>query len=433
MEKLSGFGISKLHMEELFLVINSIDYLVIFHLLRKRFGWGNLGVLYFLFYTILSFLSIHLYITGTPNLFDWKEINLFPLLYQQFFIAIFCILLARIDYKAEYIAQPQSYIIYLVYVFVITFSLLDIINVWEDFSTGIILLATDDQYGAELYNDLSEMVYTTRSGAKQYISVIANITKHLAPILFLHYMAYPKKNIFILLGLGCSSLVSIMSAISIGSRLGIVQEMMNIIGGIWLMRRFYSRRIILWMRPIGIAFGTIIMIGFLSITLSRAGKTNINPLSFVESYASQSFLYFGSHGFNNEQIRYGDRTIPLLKSIFAKDVARSYIDRVDKYKKMKINEKVFVSFVGDCVFDYGVIGGTIFLFLLYSMFRTLLLPIGETLYFDKVVLTYMLIWLLNGFYAWPYSDFGGNLSFISLLLLSLFFRKSRKSYVYKQK
>ena len=420
-------------MDELFLVINAIGYLLIFYQLKRKFGLGNIGVLYFLFYTILSVMSIHLFIVGEPNLFNWKDINILPLLYQQFFIAIFCIVLAKVDSKAEYAAQPKSNILYFVYIFVITFSLLDLINVWEDFSTGIVMLATDDQYGAELYNELSEMVYSTRSGPKQYISVVANITKHLAPILFLHYLANPKKNMFILIGLGCSSVVAIMSAISIGSRLGIVQEVMNIIGGMWLMRRFYSRRVIAWMRPIAVAFGTIVLVGFLSITLSRANKKNDSVLLFLESYASQSFLYFGSHGFSNEQIRYGDRTIPLLKSIFVKDVARSYIDRVDKYKKMKINEKVFVSFVGDCVFDYGIIGGTIFLLLLYTLFRVLLFPPGKLLYFDKIIAAFMLIWLLNGFYAWPYSDFGGNLSFISLLFLACFFRKSRKSYVYKQK
>ena len=137
-------------------------------------------------------------------------------------------------------------------------------------------------------------------------------------------------------------------------------------------------------------------------------------------------MYFGKYGFENGETRDGDRIMPLVKSIFVKDVARSYVDRESKFKHMKIRENVFVTFVGDCVFDFGVLGGALFLFLLYFAFKSFLNNTGKVLYLDQLIILYMVCNLLNGFYLWPFSDFGGNLKLITLFLLVFFFNLTRK-------
>ena len=420
-------------MDLFLLLINSLLYLFILYQMKRRYGLFNIGTLYMVFYTMSAILAIHLYGYYYHRLYSWDGQNLFCLIYLLFFIVLFINLLNKYKFSNKQIAHPPGQFINPLCVSIILVSLIDIIDIWENFSTGIILLLTDEEYGNELYLMLNDSVHSVGSREGNVLNVLSTIGKSIAPLLLVYYLTRPGKNLFITIGLIAATLMSFMHGISVGSRHALVSGLMNLIAGFYLLRHFYSNKTMTWLRPIAIGAVSVIVLSFGILTISRSNATHEGKtFAFVESYVSQSFLYFGKYGFDNGERRDGDRIVPLIKSIFVKDVARSYVDREQKFKHMKIRENVFVTFVGDCVFDFGVIGGALFLFLLYYTFKAFLNKKGKILYFDQIIILYLICNLLNGFYLWPFSDFGGNLKLFTLLLLVFFFNLTRKqTHVYK--
>ncbi len=412
-------------MDEIYLLINIVIYLIVLIAMIKKYSLKNVGVLYFLFYTIIAVLAFHLFTHTKPILYSWDNINPFALLYQQFFIALFCFLLAETECKYIFIKHSNSFQMNVLYILVIFFSLIDVVEVIKNFYNGMIMMSLDDTYGAQLYSELNESMHMGRKSAGNYISVISNVAKGIAPLLMLFYLTNPQKNKYILFGLVLSSLMSLMFGVSIGSRFIVVHNMLNLVGGLLFLLKYYSTAVKKWLRPIALVVLGVFFAAFTMITFSRANN-QYNPIEIVENYAAQSILYFGSHGFNNGETREGERILPLIKSVFVDDVARSYNERLIKFKKMEINERVFVSFVGDCVFDFGILGAAVFLFLIYLILTRLLKNSPTVLRTQSFIIIYICISLLNGFHLWPYPDYGGNLLLISLFLLYIYTYVDRK-------
>jgi len=411
------------------LLFNAINWLAVVFYVKKHYGFRNVGAFYIYFYALLSIIAVHLYITLVPRDLPCDGISLFPLLYLEFFVVLFASILVKHDSSERKLIEPPTTILNLLCIVVVILSLLEIRTIMQDFTAGFAQLLVDDEYGAGLYDTLSrEVVHSARaSGPKSYISVLSNQAEALAPVLFLFYLAKRNRNLAITIGLALATFITFAFALSTGRRSTIIQRLFSMGVTYFYLRKYYSHRVIAVARPILISVVGIILTGFLLISISRVNSFGGNLFTFFERYAGQSYLYFGKYGFDNGEIRNGDRTFPLVKSLFTSDVARSYYDREAKYTKMKINESTFVTFVGDFVFDYGILGGALVLFILYFFLRRLLIGSRKLLYFDQILIVYLLINILTGFYLYPFSDFGGNLVFLILIILSLFFRTLRLS------
>lgn len=366
------------------------------------------------------------------SLFSWVGINLPPLLFLQFFIVLFSSLLCKLHNNAIYICHPPTKLMTIIYIFIILFSLLNIFEIINNFSKGFILLATDSSYGQEIYAETTEkMVYSKNTNnVVSIIGVISNIAKNIAPLFLCYYLTEKKYNLFILIGLGLASFVSYMYAISMGMRSVIILNSLSFLAFFFFLKKFISTKAYRILKKGLIIFGGIIILGFYFITTSRSEhRGDDSSFEFIESYAAQSFLYFGKYGFDNgEQIRNGDRTMPFIKSIFStEEVARSTYERRLKYDQMKINESVFVTFVGDFVFDFGIFGGAIVMSLLYLIYRHFLkYQKKKFLHIDQIVVAYLVIYTLCGFYLYPLSDYAGNIMLLSLLLIAVFFKLLRR-------
>ena len=409
------------------LIVNSFNWLFVAYIIKKRYGYNNIGVFYLLFYSFLSVLSIHIYLTMVPKEIPCEGISLLPLIYMELFIVLFSTLLVKHDTRDKLLIQPPSLVFNVLCIVVIILSLLEVRDILQNFAVGFTQLLVDDEYGAGLYDVLSrEVVHSARdSGPLQYLAVLSNQAEAIAPVLFLFYLTRPKRNILITIGLALATFITFAFALSTGRRSSIIQQLFSMGVMFLYLRHYYSTKVIKYIRPVFLSVIGIIMTGFMFLSISRANSFGGSVVSFFERYAGQSFLYFGKYGFDNGEIRNGDRTFPLVKSIFTKDVARSYYDRESKYTKMKINESTFVTFVGDFVFDYGIIGAAIVLFFIYLLLRQLLIGCRKILYFDQVLIVYLLINILNGFYLYPLCDFAGNMFFFSLIILSMFFKSFR--------
>lgn len=406
------------------IIINALCWVFASRLYVKKYKLSNLGSIYILFYTALSLMAVHLYYDH-PDSVPYDDQNLFGLLYLFSFILLFCLPLIKVSNNKMLVHQKGHTIAYMA----IVITALSVIGIGEDiknFGSGMFQLATDDEYGAELYSELrntSGSLNGNASSATNYILVLSNTAKRIAPFFFLYYLSRPKINIFVFLGLALSTLLFFMNAISAGQRSGIVVGVMNIAAFYFFMHKYYRKRIQRIVKPIVISVGVVILGALSLITISRAtalNSSNNSTFSFVESYACQSILNFGRYGIDPGECRYGDRTFPLVKSFFTKDVAKTYYDRVVKYKKLKINEKNFITFVGDFTIDFGPIVGAIVMLLFIYMFTTTLHSSGN-IGVSHLCMIYMLINFLNGFYLYTLSDFGGNLVFLLFVFLYLFF------------
>lgn len=391
----------------------------------KRDGIENTGVLIIAFYSIISILAIHLY-SENPygELHPWFNISLYALLYLFFFIYIFCTLLLKPSKAKKLIDTPNKDLVPL-YIFVIIFSLLDIVPTIQNFRTGLFMMMMDSQYGNILYQESTlEGVHTAQiRGAVSFIGVFSNFARNIAPVLLLYSLTNKKINKFIVIGLLLATFSTYMTAISQGLRSVIVQNLLTFIFLFAFLYKYYSPKVKKIIIPIlSIMIGIIILGGAL-ITSSRVDAVNTDAGTFIESYASQSVLYFGCYGFDNgDQIRNGDRTFPMIKSFFTDDVARSTFDRRQKYQSMYINESVFTSFVGDFVFDFGIIGGACVMLSLFLLFKILLSKVSYHIHFYDILVVYLLIYMLCGFYLYPLSDFVGNIMLIGILIISCIYR-----------
>ena len=416
----------------LYLIVYSIIWMLSLIYWWKKDGIKNTGVLLIAFYAIISILAIHLY-SENPygELHPWFNISLYALLYLFFFIYIFCTLLLKPSKAKILIDIPNKYLVPL-YIFVIIFSLLDIVPTIKNFRTGLFLMMMDSQYGNILYQESTlEGVHTAQvRGAISFIGVFSNFARNLAPVMLLYSLANKNSNKYIVFGLLLATFTTYMTAISLGLRSIIVQNLLTFIFLFSFLYKFYSVKVKKIIIPVLSTMMGIIILGGALITSSRVDALDTDASTFVESYASQSVLYFGCYGFDNgNQIRNGDRTFPLIKSFFSDDVARSTFDRRQKYQSMYINESVFTTFVGDFVFDFGIIGGACVMLSMYFLFKILLSKISHHIHFHDILIVYLLIYMLCGFYLYPLSDFVGNIMLIGILIISCFYR----SIVHEQK
>lgn len=380
-------------------------------------------------YVLMFLMSVDLY-TRFPLAYQGQ--NILALIHYIIFITLFTIPLAKIPLEELKLVHPNISIVNFVSIGILVFSLLGVKDIFENFYTGIIGLMTDDDYGAQLYHELrnsSSFESKKGIGLSSITSVLNNLAKSIAPLFALYYISHPKKNVFISGGLLISASLVILAGVSSGSRFAIISSMMNIIAFLYVMNNYYTKQIKRIVNIIVIAIASVSLIGVASITMSRALRGNSNPLESVENYTSQACLVYGKYAFDAGGVRYGDRTIPFFKSLFSSNVARTYTDRVDKYSYMKVNESSFISFIGDFILDFGVFFGSILLLLILVWFNRKLKP-KAYIGLDYLIIIYIALVNINGFYSYQYVDFGGNLSLILLLLLHGFFKKT-KHFEYK--
>ena len=407
------------------MIVYSIIWMLSLIYWWKKDGIKNTGVLLIAFYAIISILAIHLY-SQNPygELHPWFNISLYALLYLFFFIYIFCTLLLKPSKAKILIDTPNKYLVPL-YIFVIIFSLLDIVPTIQNFRTGLFMMMMDSQYGNILYQESTlEGVHTAQvRGAISFIGVFSNFARNLAPVLLLYSFANKNGNKYIIIGLLLATFSTYMTAISQGLRSIIVQNLFTFIFFFSFLYKFYSVKVKKIIIPLLSTMIGIIIFGGALITSSRVDAGDMDASTFIESYASQSVLYFGCYGFDNgNQIRNGDRTFPMIKSFFSDDVARTTFDRRQKYQSMYINESVFTTFVGDFVFDFGIIGGVCVMLSMFLLFKILLSKISRHIHFHEILIVYLLIYMLCGFYLYPLSDFVGNIMLIGILIISCFYR-----------
>ena len=418
-------------MDNFYLFINAVVWLCILSTHVRRYGYKNLGVVYLTFYALINLMAFHYYNNNDEGQI-YEGQNLLFLLYNTYFIYLFCRPLVKSESKKRPLVLVKQRSVTILCIVVSAISLIGIYEIVTNFLTGLVMLTQDDSYGASLYHDLRMSMDEGKSGIANYVAVIINLARSISPLLFFVYLSFPKRKMWLVFALLLSSVTTILNAVSIGSRIAIIDGFMTFGFMMLFMWKYYDNSIKKTVTPVLVSLFAIVALGFVSITVSRSIRNNLNTLAFVEKYIAIGPLNFGKYGLDNGEIRYGDRTMPLVKSLFTNDVARTYAMRLDKYKQMKIDESTFATFVADFVFDYGVVFGTLIMLIIVMFFhRGINSPPGY-MCLHNIVLIFTLISIVNGFYLYPMSDYLGNLKLLTLITL-YFYLKLGANAIYKQK
>lgn len=406
------------NIEELWIILYISAWgITLLYYLKKYKSFDGIAFIYstYIFYSVCSLLLFR------TREYTFKEITLFPFVYL--YISLYITSYPARKYSTseiKFIKGPSKLLENTVCAIFIVSTLIYFPSTISKFSEGIVLIMIDDGT-SELYNSSLEEAYKSGTGGITNLFAIFSEAFSTVGILFLFYILSKKKyNKLILLGLVLSVLSGIMIYISMGQRGGVFARIMTLLVTYFAFKRFLPDRINNVARKCMIVLSVIIIIPIAIMTISRFSSSKSDPLASTYYYIGQENLYFNNYGLDNNGIRYGDRTAPLFKQILGFDkVPQNFIQRRAKYPELKINDEVFVSYIGDFTLDYGpILAMTIFvLFSLWATIREIIR--NKTIYFHQLVLLHFILTMCaqGGLSLYSFADISGNLKVIVYIAL----------------
>lgn len=409
------------------LYVASILIVFILHLKRNLFDAGSFLLFVYLVCSVVSFV---LY-SAQPRV--WS-ITLLPFVYLfiLFLISIKPILQFDIS-RILSIQKPPMTVINVVSLLYILCTLLSIKGSFSNIGTRIVLLITDTSAGQVLYSESAAMAESSGKSLSNIFAVLANILYNFEVLVFFYLLTVENKTFFqkcIANVLPIPLFIGLISSLLAGGRSEVVSRGMLIAATYFLLKTFMKPKIKKIIKNIGLVIIVIVVVPFFTLTASRFGTVNGGIESSIMSYTGQNILNFNTYAFDNNGIRYGDRTIPLFKKLFLfEDVPDNFIERRQKYPNLKINDEKFVTYIGDFVLDFGPLIAFLIISL-FSIFVNIMTKIRGLSYpFYKLILLHFLLSIIaQGIFLYRYADISGNLVafFYFFMFMFLWFYNSLK-------
>lgn len=394
----------------IFLYVGALIYQS-FH--RSFFSMGSavIGL-----YLLVSIIAMDFFLS--PYSFH-NDLKLFPFIYL--FVVLMMMSKPLLDFdetKTRRILICKSKIIDLVSALNILFIVLMTLYNLSGKSLGAIF---DPAAILETYNDSHDALDSMEASGPMLITLPYYILKDLTIPLFLYYFMRKEKR-FIYLLLGCIVLL-IFNGLLEASR-GFLFALILAVPFIYCcigerLSKKYQR---VFKFSIVAAVGSVLF-GFYTISYARYGTESEELLtSSLENYASQSVLCFNNYGLDAGGIRYGDRTMPIVRKLLGLKTSTNYYERRDTYRNMKIDDSYFITFVGDFTLDFGPVLGSLILGG-FAFFFFKMLPHRGFYTFSQILLLYMLYrWVMGGVILWPYAEKTGNMTLGLYFILFLVLR-----------
>lgn len=404
------------NLEEFWIVLYISAWgLTLLYYSKKYKNFDGIAFIYstYLFYSVCSLLLFR------SQEYRFNEITLFPFVYL--YISLYITSYPVRKYSTsniQYIKEPSKLLNNTVCAIFIVSTLIYFPSTISKFKEGIILIMIDGT--SELYNLSLEGAYKSGTGGITNLFAIFSEAFSTVGILFLFTILTKKKyNKLILLGLILSILSGIMTYISMGQRGGVFARIITLLVTYFAFKRFLSDRINRVVKKCIIVLSILIIILVAVMTISRFSTSTTNPLASTYYYIGQENLYFNNYGLDNNGIRYGDRTVPLFKQMMGLEAPNNFIERRAKYPNLKINDEVFISYIGDFTLDYGPFLAMI-IFILFSVWATSRLIIkNKTIYFHQLVLVHFVMTMCaqGGLFLFSFGDIAGNLKIIVYVIV----------------
>lgn len=376
-------------------------------------------------YTFVAIMGIYLgYHPMSNNKF--LQANIFYLIYL--FIAFYitlspvsnCPKITRVK-----LIPPSPYAFKAFMIFVAVITLVRFPDLVSNISKNFMLMILDSSYLSGRYEELANSGTSGfSSGSYNIIAILGGMIDEVSVFLLMYYLTQTKRKKWITLILAIASIISPLGALVQARRGAMVFSILSFGAYYLLFKACFSDKIKIAIRRIVLVAVILITFGMALITISRFTKSYMD-----DDYATYSMVYYlgqPMHYFcetiDPNGCRWGDRTIPLFKSLLT-DGAYSYSERISKYHDMKLGEEVFSTYFGEIILDFGPYLGFIFLLSLVWLLNVLGPRDRNKIQFFELIPIMMLINLLIcGWTQSPFSDIGGNLHFIFLMLMYVYFR-----------
>ena len=373
----------------------------------KDFNLGSFSIMVFIIYAVCSLILL---LDENNNL---KGLTLFPLLYLFVFERLTILPLTRYDdsrYKAIFPTNEKLvYLTCVVYCICTLFSIPDIIS---NLGSGLTRLFLESTAGAELYEESAELreAYVS-SGHKNYPAILAGLLEDVSFVFMFYYITNGARKRKIVYFMFFCVIVNTLGIIANGHRGGVLSQIITFVTAYFIFRRFLSSTIVKYIKYIGIGFIGILVGLTLLLTITRFTDelSSTGASSSATYYTGQANLVFDKYAMDNNGIRYGDRTIPLLKKMIGLDAPLTFQERRAKYPHLKVNDETFCTYVGDFVMDFGPIIGGIIMLLLTSITTQSARCKSSKIGLHHILILYIVAWvcLPGGMTLFLLSDYAG--------------------------
>lgn len=400
----------------------AIAWILFFLVLLKKYKKESLSVFVVAFYVLYSVLAVFLYNNSYYGS-DYNKVELLPYIYLFVAIAITLRPIIKFD-KAQVsgLVQPNqlwinrfAYGLIFLALFLLPSAVLDLQN-------GITLLLLNPSGGSDLYTDAHGLEIAKKSIA-DIPRFVFYMFSDIGVLVFFYFLTQKNINKKILLGLSVCMIYNILRPISLGLRTDAVMTLFSISAGYMLMRRWIPKQRRRIATIVGSTIGGLFISLLVILTLSRFSNRSEGAMGENLSYIAQSSLNFNNYGLDAGGIRYGDRTLRIYKEILGfENVPSGIVDRRNKYSKMKMNDSVFYTYVGDFTLDFGPFAAVIILILMSCALTSITRVRMGVISFSQLLVIFLalLIPLQGGMYLFTFSD-GGNYTLAAFAFCAIFF------------
>lgn len=418
------------------LLFNIIAWFVFFWIYRKKvrfFGVGSLIIASYTFYAIMSY--IHYKYSSS----SYGDLYFLPLVYLFIMLMIAFSPIIIFEKKGDVaIQQPSIYILNAISVLFIICSFLSIPTWIGQLQDGLKMIILESSGGLEVYQEtMANSQWSTSNDGRitNLPAIISGLLVDLSVVFFFYYLSLKDKNRLTKLlcwGIITSIILLILKDIAYSQRGPALDRVFGLLAAYFFFKRYLSDKINKGVKIVGVTFLAIFIFFIGAITISRfaneGGATNS-----VFSYSGMQNVNFSKYAFDNGGIRYGDRTCTIFKKILGfENVPNNFWEGREKYPHLKIDDGVFIGFVGDFVLDFGPIIAFI-IFIIFNVFIINQTKIyNQTICFHKLLL---LIFVMNicingGIKLYPYA-YTDNLRIIVFIIAYFIFRVDyEKKYKY---
>lgn len=394
---------------------------------RKTFDAGSLILFLYLLTAIASYFLYGDEYYGSS--FRGLSLFTFLLLFVLLFIGAYPVL--NYDGHNNNLVTPNKKLIVIISIVFIVSSLMSVSSILQDFRQGIVLMLTTDEGGAELYREAAEGNENMgHGGLSNLFSVLITALTNLSALFLFYLIKFYKDNKLLVWGLAFSFVLLFMRYIGMGTRGSVVEFLLLLFASYLLFKPYYSERITSIVNKLLVVFAILVSIPVIAISVSRfnnqSGTSGVGSSTLF--YAGQGNLYFNKYALDNNGIRYGDRVIPLFKRMaFISNVPHNFWERRAKYPQLKINDEVFVTFVGDFLLDFGPFFGSFIIVLFSLIFIHITRARGHLIGFHQLIILHMITIVCSqgAIKLFPLSDVGGNLQIIVYILAYFAFKRAK--------
>ena len=380
---------------------------------RNVFDGGSAIMLSYVCYAVFSIVTLN------DEFFSsmFEPLRIFPYiyLYLMLMLALSPAIYHHLHPVKE-IEEPHTRILKVTAWIVCVSAFIMIPQIVGNFSEGVVMLFTDMEAGQDAYVEQLGEADEAGSAVSNLFAIVYNSLADVGIFLFFYFLSRKNKDKYLICGLGFSIIVGLLIPVMRGQRSGVILSLLTLFLGYFLFKEFYSKKINLIVRWIGVAVFSLTALPVAAITFSRFDKMMAGVLGYLNWYIGQANLYFNNWGLDAGGIRYGDRTLNLFKRLVDPSTPANFVERRDKYHNLDLDDYYFSTFVGDFTIDFGPYLA-VMIFLIFNAFVCWRIRReGAVVKVHQLLLLYlsMCICMQGGMYLFAYAD-TANLRILTLV------------------